>query len=76
MTTKQRILISIAALFLLSLFFFIVLGEHGLVDLNQLKKERDEVVEKNEQLTRENLDILPDKEGNIYIDCTVAYVRN
>jgi cell division protein FtsB len=55
MTTKQRILISIAALFLLSLFFFIVLGEHGLVDLNQLKKERDEVVEKNEQLTRENL---------------------
>jgi cell division protein FtsB len=55
MTTKQRILISIAALFLVSLFFFIVFSERGLVDLYQLKKERNEVVEKNERLARENL---------------------
>ena len=57
MTKKQRILISITVLFLVSLFFFIIFSEHGLVDLNSLKKERDALVEKNEQLAGENLNL-------------------
>ena len=54
MSNKQKILLSIAAFVLFGLFFFIIVSEQGLVDLIWLKKERDKLVEKNEQLTREN----------------------
>jgi cell division protein FtsB len=55
MTRKQSISISIAVFLLFSLLFFIIFSEHGLVDLNMLKKERDQLVEKNEILRNENL---------------------
>lgn len=55
MTGKQSILIAASAFALFSLLFFIVFGEHGLVDLNSLQKERDQLVEKNEILRHENL---------------------
>ena len=57
MTGKQNVFLSIAALALVSLLFFIIFGEHGLIDLNSLKKERDQLVEKSEQLTRKNLSL-------------------
>jgi cell division protein FtsB len=57
MTTRQRILISITVFFLISLFCFIIFSEHGLVDLNVLKGERNTLVENNEQLARENLSL-------------------
>ena len=57
MTKTQSILISIAILLLAALFFFIIVSEHGLADLIFLKQERRKLVEKNEQLTRENLSI-------------------
>jgi len=57
MTKKQRILISITAFLLVSLFFFIIFSEHGLLDLNLLKKEKMVLVEQNEQLVRENLSL-------------------
>lgn len=57
MTKRQRILISIAAVLLVSLFFFTIFSEHGLMDLNLLKKEKNTLVEKNEQLARENLSL-------------------
>ena len=57
MTKKQHFIISIAVFLLVSLFFFILYSEHGLYDLNLLKKERDVLVENNEQLTRENLSL-------------------
>ncbi len=57
MTTRQRILISITVFFLISLFCFIIFSEHGLVDLNVLKEERNTLVENNEQLARENLSL-------------------
>ncbi len=57
MTTSQRILISITVFFLISLFCFIIFSEHGLVDLNVLKEERNTLVENNEQLARENLSL-------------------
>lgn len=57
MTKRQRILISITAFLLVSLFFFIIFSEHGLLDLNLLKKEKKVLVEQNEQLARENLSL-------------------
>jgi cell division protein FtsB len=54
MTKKQKILLSVSVLLLLALFFFIIISEHGLADLRFLKKERDQLVEENEKLTREN----------------------
>ena len=57
MTRKKRILIFITVLFLVSLFFFIIFSEHGLVDLYLLKKEQDTLVKKNEQLAAENLSL-------------------
>jgi len=57
MTKRQRILISITAFLLVSLFFFIIFSEHGLLDLNLLKKEKNALVEQNEQLARENLSL-------------------
>ena len=57
MAKTQNILISIAILLLLALFFFIIVSEHGLADLIFLKQERRKLVEKSEQLTRENISI-------------------
>jgi cell division protein FtsB len=57
MTRKQSIFISIAVLALFSLLFFIIFGEHGLIDLNTLKNERNQLAEKSEQLTRKNLSL-------------------
>jgi cell division protein FtsB len=57
MAKTQKILISIAILLLVALFFFIIVSEHGLADLIFLKQERRKLVEKSEQLTRENLSI-------------------
>jgi len=57
MTRKLNILLSIAVLLLLALFFFIIVSEHGLADLKFLKKERDRFVEESKRLTRENLTI-------------------
>jgi cell division protein FtsB len=57
MTRTQGIFLSITVVLLVSLLFFIIFGEHGFIDLNILKKERDQLVEKNEQLSRENLSL-------------------
>lgn len=57
MTRKQGVFLSIAVVLLFSLLFFIIFGEHGLIDLNTLKNERDQLAEKSEQLTRKNLSL-------------------
>jgi cell division protein FtsB len=57
MTRKQGVFLSIAFVPLFSLLFFIIFGEHGLIDLNTLKNERDQLAEKSEQLTRKNLSL-------------------
>jgi cell division protein FtsB len=54
MTIKQNILLSISVLLLLTLFFFIIVSEHGLADLRFLKKERDRLVEENNNISQEN----------------------
>jgi cell division protein FtsB len=57
MTRKIGVFLSIAGVLLFSLLFFIIFGEHGLIDLNTLKNERDQLAEKSEQLTRKNLSL-------------------
>ena len=57
MTRTQGFFLSITAVLLFSLFFFIIFGEHGFVDLNTLKKERDQLIDKNEQLSHQNLSL-------------------
>ena len=54
MTKNQNILLSISILLLLSLFFFIIVSEHGLADLRFLKKEHDRLVEESKNLDRQN----------------------
>lgn len=55
MTKRQRIILSITAFFLAALFCFTIFSEHGLLDLNRLKHERDSLQESNEQLAQDNL---------------------
>ena len=50
-------MISIVAFLLVSLFFFIIFSEHGLMDLNLLKNEKNSLVQRNEQIARENLSL-------------------
>ena len=57
MTRTQGIFLSITVVLMFSLFFFIIFGEHGFLDLNTLKKERDQLAEKNEQLSHQNLSL-------------------
>ncbi len=57
MTKTQGILISFASLLLAALLFFIIVSEHGLSDLVFLRQERGKLVEKTEQLSRENFSI-------------------
>jgi cell division protein FtsB len=55
MTKKQSIILSVATALMFSLLFFIIFGEHGLIDLNSLKAEQNRLVEENEQLNQTNL---------------------
>ena len=54
MTRRQNIFIAVALLLLFSLFFFIIFSDRGLMDLNMLRKERDQLAEKNQLLNHEN----------------------
>ena len=57
MTRKHSVSFSIAVLARASLLFFIICGEHGLIDLNSLKNERNQLSAKSEQLARKNLSL-------------------
>ena len=57
MTRTQGIFLSVTVVLLFSLLFFIIFGEHGFMDLNILKKERDQLAEKNGQLSHQNLSL-------------------
>ncbi len=57
MTRKQSILFSLAVMLMFSLLLFIIFGEHGLIDLNTLKAQKVQLVEKNEQLARKNISL-------------------
>ena len=54
MTKKQSIPLTIAVLILVSLLFFIIFSEHGLTDLNMLRKERNQIGRENQALEQKN----------------------
>lgn len=54
MSTRSKILLSLAGLALFSLLLFIVFGDYGLADYNLLRQERDRLLLKNAQLEAEN----------------------
>ena len=54
MTAKQNIFLAIIILILFSMLFLIVLGDHGLLDLNVLKIKSDHLTENNNELVKEN----------------------
>jgi cell division protein FtsB len=51
---KEGVLLSIAIFLLLSLFFFIIVSEHGLNELIFLKTEHNKLGKKKERLSQEN----------------------
>ncbi len=57
MTKTHSILVSIAIILIAALFFFIIVSEHGLVDLIFLKQEQKKLVKKSERLNQKNLSI-------------------
>jgi cell division protein FtsB len=57
MGSKKNILLAAIICLLSSLLLFIVFSENGLLDLNRLKAERDQLLQKNETLTQENLSL-------------------
>jgi len=50
-------LISITIILMFSLLLFIVYGDNGLADLNQLKTARDSIVKRNKDLFQNNLSL-------------------
>jgi cell division protein FtsB len=73
MTRKQSILLSAAVILLGALFFFIIVSEHGLKDVNFLKKEQARLVNINKRLSEENLAIGVEIERLKY---DPAYIEN
>jgi len=57
MTSRQRFLTGWVVLALAALFFFTVFGSHGLVELVQLKSERDGLLAENRQLEQESREL-------------------
>jgi len=54
---KQKVIFSLVILVLFNLFLVIIFGENGLVDYHLMKNERNRLMEKNEELSRENLSL-------------------
>lgn len=53
MTKRQRILLYLATMAIISLFFLIILGDNGLIDLNILKKQKNTLIEENQKIQQE-----------------------
>lgn len=55
MGSRQHIIVSFVILMLFALFLIIIFGDHGVADLNLLKKEKETLTDKNAGLVQENL---------------------
>jgi len=53
-TKKQKILLSVGMVVIFSFFLLVIFGDNALLELNRVKKERNILVKKNEELAREN----------------------
>ena len=54
MSYGQKILLSLVALVLLNILLIIIFGDRGLVEVNRLKGERDQLLEDNHDLKAKN----------------------
>lgn len=57
MGSRKNILFAAIICLLSSLLLFIVFSENGLLDLNRLKAERNQLLQKNAALNQENLSL-------------------
>ena len=57
MNLKKNILLAVAIISMLLMLLFIVIGNNGLTDLYRLKTKKDNLVRKNEALTKKNLSL-------------------
>ena len=57
MGLRQKILLSLAVLFLILLCVFIILGDNGLMEYKYLKQQRDKLAERNEAIIQDNLEL-------------------
>jgi len=53
MTKRQRILLYLATMAIISLFFLIILGDNGVIDLSILKKQKNTLIEENKKIQQE-----------------------
>jgi cell division protein FtsB len=54
---KKNILLVVAILSMFLMLMFIVVGKNGLTDLYKLKTKKDNLVRKNEEITKKNLSL-------------------
>lgn len=54
MTKKNKILLSIGMGVIFSFFLLVIFGDDALLELNRIKRERNILIKKNEELAREN----------------------
>jgi cell division protein FtsB len=54
---KKNVLLVVAIISMILMLMFIVVGKNGLTDLHGLKTKRDNLVKKNEELTKKNLSL-------------------
>ena len=54
MTKKQKILLGIGMVVIFSFFMLVIFGDNALLELNRVKRERNILIKKNEELAREN----------------------
>ena len=54
MTKKHKILLSIGMAVIFSFFLLVIFGDNALLELNRIKRERNILIKKNEELAREN----------------------
>ncbi len=55
MSSRQKILIAFALLVLFNFILVIIFGDNGLVDLHLLRREKENIVRKNELLQKKNM---------------------
>jgi len=55
MSNRQKIMLTVGVAVLFGLLLLIVFGDDGLADFNLKRQERDKLIQKNNELARENL---------------------
>lgn len=73
MTTRQKILLSLAVLILSSMLFFVVFGENGWLDLQSLRQEKQRLLLQNKKLQKENLSLYREIDR---LKNDMAYIEN